>query len=126
VIEYSATSNASIGGPSGFWWDKPLEGTPQYALLQIGEPCAPALVETIAESDSANTRGACLQVLVQLHDWAEVAALLHNATVKERDQVRVRRLKEALATLGEMPPEGQMPPYIQGMFEHLPNKPGER
>ena len=120
VMKHRANSNGSVTRLPGFWWDKPLEGTPEYALIQIGEPCVPALIETLASSDEI--RGGCLCVLVHLHSRAEVASLLHEAVVREPDQERLRRLMNALSALGEMPPEDKLPRSM----EEVISKQGER
>lgn len=115
VMEYQAQSNLNVARLPGFWWEKPLEGTPAYALIQIGQPCVPVLVEALARTDSV--RGGCLCVLVHLRSWGEVAEILHKAVLNEPDQKRMHRLQYALSALGEMPPEGKLPRFIQEAFK---------
>jgi len=134
LVDIISFSNARLAGAGhkslrssqrlpGLWWERPLQGTTAHALIEIGQPCIPAVINKIAKTDDLVELKACLKVLVHLRRWTDVADLLHEAVVEETDQARIRRLQNALAALANMPADDRLPRRIEQILHRAVDGP---
>lgn len=90
----------------GFSRADPLRAfTAARALVDIGEPCIPAIMERLAARDEVCDRYACLLVLVHLKTTQEVEAMLHLAADSEKDPRRQGRFNTCVALIAKLPQE---------------------
>jgi len=91
------------------WWSAPEEGSVCEALVKIGRPCLPAVLETLSWTDDPTHTGRCLQVLyfVLGRDGAESAL---RAAVAGKEEAPTARLGKALERLKNAPETAEVPP----------------
>ena len=75
------------------------------ALVDIGEPCIPAIMAKLAATDEVCDQYACLLVLVHLKTTQEVESMLHLAADSEKDPRRQGRFNGCVSLLGKLPQE---------------------
>jgi hypothetical protein len=90
-----------IPGGMGRRWRPAAE-----ALIKIGAPCVPAVVDKLAHTDNSDEGEACLAVLDALRKRDSVSQVLEKAIARERDAKRRSRLEAGLSLLSE----GQVAP----------------
>jgi hypothetical protein len=71
------------------------------ALIKIGAPCVPAVVDKLAHTDNSDEGEACLAVLHALRERDSVSEALGKAIAQERDTKRRFRLEAGLRLLSE-------------------------
>jgi hypothetical protein len=83
------------------------------ALIKIGMPCVPALLDKLAQTDNTDEGEACLAVLHALRERDSVWELLEKAIARETDAGRRFRLEAGLALLseGKVTPLGDLGPH---------------
>jgi len=71
------------------------------ALIKIGAPCVPAVVDKLAHTDNSDEGEACLAVLHALLERDSVSQVLEKAIARERDAKSRSRLEAGLTLLSE-------------------------
>lgn len=66
-----------------------------YALIEIGLPSVPPLVDLLKKEKSVYSRGECIKVIVGIKGISETELLLENILKKETDQTKKENIKSA-------------------------------
>jgi hypothetical protein len=84
------------------------------ALIKIGMPCVPAVLDKLAQTDSTYDGEACLAVLDALRQRDSVSEVLEKAIARQRDAGRRFRLEAGLELLsgGEVTPLSDLAPEL--------------
>jgi len=86
------------------------------ALIKIGMPCVPAVLDKLADTDNSDQGEACLAVLHALLERDSVSEVLGKAIARERDAKRRFRLEAGLRLLsdGKVTPLSDLgPPFFR-------------
>lgn len=94
------------------WWSPPDERTVADALLRVGRPSLPAVVEKLGETSNPVEIEACLQVLFFLTGREGAESALRAASVG-KDGAPAARLAKALGMLKDAPAEPSVPPRLR-------------
>ena len=84
------------------WWRAQETHPAVEALVKIGEPCLPEVLNKLASTGGGSEEASCLCLLVGLRERDVVAEILKDAIEKETDTERRTRLNNSLNRLAEM------------------------